>query len=184
MVTAPARRRKPGSERQWRVRARMSALRNSISAQPASDAAPWKCCYAAHRRVDRDVEFGAAKLGVFGRLNASHRNCSLRVSEIWNCLNSEKSTVRTISGDRIRKPGIAVGEVRRRDERGGVEPAFQRRIVAACRRRSDSAAGRRHRCSPRRATWSRCTARRCGRSECPATAIRRCNASVKPVRAG
>src|SRR4051794_35647009 len=52
------------------------------------------------------VEFGAAKLGVFGRLKTSKRNCSLDCSEIWNCLNTEKSTVRKMSGDRMRRPEL------------------------------------------------------------------------------
>ena len=52
------------------------------------------------------VELGAAKLGVFGRLNTSQRNCSLDRSVIWNCLKSEKSMVRRMSGERIRSPEL------------------------------------------------------------------------------
>ena len=52
------------------------------------------------------VAFGAEKLGVLGRLNASTRNCTFECSLIWNCLNMEKSTVRRISGDKIRRPEL------------------------------------------------------------------------------
>lgn len=36
---------------------------------------------------------GDAKLGMFGRLNASKRNFSRECSPLWNCFNSEKSNV-------------------------------------------------------------------------------------------
>ena len=70
---------------------------------------------------------GAAKLGVFGRLNASARNCNWRRSAIWNCLNSERSTCAECPA-RIRSRSCHNVKWWEREGRR-VEPLGERRVV-------------------------------------------------------